>query len=128
MGGSCSPNGCPRDPILENIDNNATHCENTRHGMQCAVVCEEGFASPGNASCSLGEWTVSSCTPVASSPGGASPIGIIVGSLAGLLALLLCAFCYLFLAMRRKKLLAAAAPPGELTSVPSTVIEHTFQL
>ena len=42
--------------------------------VKVAVVCEEGFASPGNASCSLGEWTVSSCTPVASSPGGASPV------------------------------------------------------
>ena len=99
---SCEPLPCLEDPLIFNIDNNKSLCENTEHGKDCILVCETGYiASEANVTCTLGEWSKETCDKPSSSSSDAL-LPALLGSIFGLLLLLLLCCLLLFLCRTKK--------------------------
>eukprot|EP00927_Polykrikos_kofoidii_P033732 TRINITY_DN2855_c1_g1_i1.p1 TRINITY_DN2855_c1_g1~~TRINITY_DN2855_c1_g1_i1.p1 ORF type:complete len:2117 (-),score=255.99 TRINITY_DN2855_c1_g1_i1:98-6232(-) len=62
---TCQEEVCFADPVIANIDADASACKGTKSGATCAFKCVSDFTPSGTLTCSVGKWsTHAACTPI----------------------------------------------------------------
>ena len=63
----CVEDPCAADPVIANMDDAASACENTNSEDTCDFTCVTGHTPSGAATCTTGTWDTPTCNPVRSS-------------------------------------------------------------
>eukprot|EP00054_Salpingoeca_dolichothecata_P028658 m.219346 g.219346 ORF g.219346 m.219346 type:complete len:3133 (-) comp26284_c0_seq1:107-9505(-) len=59
----CEPIGCTGEDA-PSVDNGSVSCEDSDHGDECELSCNEGYVKTGNLHCDKGEWSTELCEPL----------------------------------------------------------------